>query len=186
MVVAVAEEHHVANANHITLWCFNHGGFLANGAQCENTNLRLVDDGRAHDIAEGANVRHGVRSARGVVWLQLSCARTVREVVDPGGQSDQTQLVGIVNDRNNQISGWQRRRHAQIDLLLDDDAVPIDTGVDAGEVANRFDNGLCNQRCEGQLRTVRLLESGLVALTPLYDFGHVGLHKTRDVRTGLL
>ena len=176
----------MADANHVPFRRLDDCWLLANGTQGEDANLRLIDDGRAHDVAEGADVGHGVCSASGIIRLELSISCSVSEVVDPRSQTDQTQLVRVVNDRHDQIAGRQRRRHAQIDLLLDDNPVAVNTGIDAREIPNGLDNGLSNQRRESQFGSVRLLEGSLVALPPLHDFGHIDLDETGYVWAGLL
>ena len=93
----------------------------------------------------------------------------------------QVVLVCVLDHRHNQVARGQRRGHAEVDVLVNQDAVSIHTGVDAWEISNRLDNGFCDERGERELLPKFLLEGLLAGVAPLHQIGHIGLHKRGDV-----
>ena len=104
VVVAVAEEHHVPDGNHIPMFRLQNGRALADGPKCQNADLRLVDDGRTHDVSKGPHIAHRVGSSGNVVGGQLARARPSGEVVHLTRQSLEIVLVRVLDHRHNQIA----------------------------------------------------------------------------------
>ena len=65
----------------------------------------------------------------------------VREILDRAAQPEQILLVGVPDHRHDQPL-IERHRDAEVDVLLVDDVVAVDRGVDDRERAQRVDDDL--------------------------------------------
>lgn len=62
MVVAVGQIHFTANTNKVAFLGLDDRRHLAYGAQGQDPHLRLVDDGRTENTAEGTYVGNRIRA----------------------------------------------------------------------------------------------------------------------------
>ena len=98
-------------------------------ADAQDRHLRLVDDGRAEQRAEAAGVGDGERAALHLVGLELLGARARGQVGDRAAQAEHVLLVGVLDHRHDQAL-IERHGDADVDVLLVDDVVAVDRGVD--------------------------------------------------------
>ena len=185
MVVAVGQEHHVPHCDHISLIRFNDRRLLADGPQSKDAHLRLVDDGGSKDIAECAHVGNRVGPSPDFVGLKCPLPGTVGEIVHDGRKPVEVVAVGISDHRYDEVAFRRCRRHADVDVLLEDDPITIHRGVDTGKITQRLGHGLDEEGGKGQLLPGFGLEFRLVAVAPVNDAGHICFHKGGHVRTRL-
>src|SRR5690606_6699031 len=101
MVVGEGEVHHVPDPDHVALIGFDDGRLLRDGTNSQYRNLWLIDDGRAHDIAERADVGEGKCAVLSIIGSQFVVAGAVGQVVNRFAKPDQAKLVGIFDNRYN-------------------------------------------------------------------------------------
>ncbi len=80
----------------------------------------------------------------------------------------------------------QRDGDADVDVLVVEDGVALDGGVDDGVLAQRLHGGARDERHVGELDAVALLVLVLFLFAQLDDAGHVHLEDGVDVGAGLL
>ena len=128
----------------------DHDGTFLDVADAEDRHLRLVDDRHAEQRAEHAGIRDGERAAADFVRLELLRARARRQIRDRAAQAEQVLFVRVLDDGDDQPP-VERDRDAEVDVLVIDDVVAVDRGVDDRHGAKRVDDGLQDERQKGQL-----------------------------------
>ena len=98
--------------------------------------------------------------------LQLLGARALGDVGDRAAQAEQVLLVGVLDDRHDQPA-VERDGDAEVDVLLVDDVVAVERGVDERMPAERVDDRLGDERHVGQLRAAPLVVRLLLLADPL-------------------
>ena len=91
----------------------------------------------------GVGDREG--AALDLVDLELLGARALGQVVHRAGEAEDVLLVGVVDHGHDQAP-VERHRHADVDVLLVDDRVAVDAGVQDRERLQRVDRGLHDER----------------------------------------
>ena len=128
MVVAERQIRHRPNRDRIV----DDDRALLDRADAENRHLRLVDDRHAELRAELAGVGDGERAAVHFFRLELLRARPLGDVGDRAAQPEQVLLVGVLDDRHDQAA-LERDGDPEVDVLLVDDVVAVERGVDDRE-----------------------------------------------------
>ncbi len=102
---------------------------FCNRADAKNRHLRLIDDRRAEQRAGCAGIGDRERAARDVFRLELLAARARSEVSHRLRDASEILRIGMLDDRDDQ-SGLERHSHTDVDVLVIDDAVAFDRGVE--------------------------------------------------------
>lgn len=155
-------------------------GALLDGADAEDGDLRLVDDGRAEEAAEDSRVGDGEGAARHLVGLELLGARTVGEVVGGLREPRDGEVVGALDDGDDETP-VEGDGHPEVDVALIDDLVARDLRVEDGKLPDGLRDGLEDERHVRELRPDALLELGLLLFAQAVDARHVDLVDGGDV-----
>ena len=91
----------------------------------------------------------------------------------------------LLDDRDDEAP-VQRDGDADVDVLVVEDGVALDRGVDHGVLAQGGDGGAGDERHVGELDAVALLVLVLFFLAQADDAGHIDLEDGVDVRAGVL
>ncbi len=106
---------------------------LLDGADAQDGAVGLVDDGGGKERAAGAVVGDGEGAAAHVVGLEAAGTSALGQVVDGAGDAQQRQAVGALNDRHEQAFVAQRDRQADVDGLVQHQAINIGLAVSLGD-----------------------------------------------------
>ena len=96
----------------------------------EDRDLRLADDRRAHERAEDAGIGDRERAVLHFARIELLRARALGEIVERPREPGQREVVGVLDDRNDQPP-VERDGDADVVLLAVDDVVAAHRGVHA-------------------------------------------------------
>ena len=99
----------------------------------QDGDLRLIDDGHAELGAELARVGDRERAAVHLFGLQLFGAGAFGYIRDRTTESEHVLLVGVLHHWNDQPA-FDRHGDAQVDVLLVDDVIAVERGVDRADV----------------------------------------------------
>ena len=154
-------------------------------ADAHDRDLRLVDDGRREERAEGAVVRHRERAARDLVRHELLGARPRGQVVRGPREAHEREVVGAPDDRHDEAP-VESDGDAEVHLAVVHDVVAHDRGVHERARLQRRDRRLEDEGQVRQFRAVLLLEAALHAIAQFRDPGVVDLEDGRDVGRRLL
>ena len=94
-------------------------------------------------------------------------------------------VVGVANDRHDQTA-FGADRHADVVIVLVDDLVALDFGVELRKQPQRRDARLDEERGDAEADAVLLLEDLLAPLAQRHERGHVDLVERRQHRRGAL
>ena len=122
----------------------------------EDGHLRLVDDRQAELRAELSGVGDGERAGVHFLGLQLLGARALGEIRDRLAEIDRRQRVGLLHHRHDQPA-VERHRDAQVDVLLVDDRVAVERGVQHRVGAQRLAARPSDERHVGEPRAGALV-----------------------------
>lgn len=100
----------------------NDDGSFLNGADAQNGDLRLMDDGGAEQAAEPTMVCDRECSALNLFRIQLLGPGSFGKIRDFFRQLGQSFSIGMPNHRH-QESVLERRSDADVDIFLDDDSL---------------------------------------------------------------
>ena len=129
----------------------------------EDARLRRVQDRRRQQRAVHAAVGDGEGAALHVLDGELAVAGAPAEVGDGLLDLGQRHAVGLAHHRHHQaLLGADG--DADVVVVLVDDVVAIDLGVDGRDLLQRLDAGLHEEAHEAQLHAVALLEQLLVVV----------------------
>ena len=95
------------------------------------------------------------------------------------------ELVGIAHHRHDQAA-LGRNRDADVVVVLVDDVVAFDLGIDVGQFLQRGDAGLDEEAHEAEPHAVLLLEAVLVLGAQRHDMAHVDFVEGRELGGGVL
>jgi hypothetical protein len=154
-------------------------------ADADDRDLRLVDYGGADQATETAEVGDGECPADYFVGLELAGAGARGEVDDGALQAEDVLLVGGADDGDDEAV-FESDRNADVDLVVVDDVVAVERGVEERVLAKGGDTGARDEGEVGQREAVRRLEIGFVALAHFGNLGHVDAVHGGDVRGGAL
>ena len=93
--------------------------------------------------------------------------------------------IGIAHHRHHQAA-LGRDRDAQVVIILVDDVVAFDLGIDGGDFLQRRDAGLDEETHEAQPYAVTLFEAVLVFAAHRHDAGHVHFVEGGELGGGVL
>ena len=160
---------------------------LASGVvpQISLITLRRVEDRRRHQRAIDAAVGDREGPAREILDRQFAVARLAGQRSDRLLDLGKGHSVGVTHDRHDQtLLGADR--DADVVVVFVDDVVAVDFGVDLGQLLQRDDRGLDEDRHEAEADPVLLLEGVAMALAQRHRLGHVDLVEGRQHRGGVL
>ena len=107
----------------------------------QDGHLGLVDDRRRQEGAEGPGVGDRERPARDVVGAQLLRPGPVGQLVDATGHAPQRQLLGVLHDGHDESLVVEVDGEAQVELMVHDQRVVADRGVEMRPLVQRLDRG---------------------------------------------
>lgn len=113
-----AEVPHRPNGDRIV----NDDGTFLNGADAQNGDLRLMDDGGAEQAAEPTMVGDRERSALNLLGAQFLGPGSFGKIRDSFRQLDQSLSIGMPNYRD-QESVLERRGDPDVNIFLDHDSL---------------------------------------------------------------
>ena len=119
--------------------CFDDRRLFLYITDSQDGNLGLVDDWCSEQVLECSEVRDCEGASLNIVRREFVVACLVCQGVYGDSQAVQVQLVGVANNRDNQISVIQRDCDSYIDMFLQNDLVAVDGGVYLG----KFGQGFC-------------------------------------------
>src|ERR1035437_836306 len=150
----------------------DHYRSLIDGADAHDGDLGLINDRRAHQAAEAAEVGDGECAARHLVWFELPRAGARRQIHNGALQAEHVLLVRAANDGDDQAV-VESDRDADVNFIVVDDVVAIQRGVEQGILAQDGHRGTGDERQVGAVVTVGGLELRLVLVAHARHFGHV-------------
>ena len=144
-------------------------------------DLRVVDDRRGDERAEHAAVRDRERAAGEIIHRELAVARALRHVRDLARDLEHAFRVRVLDVRYDEpLVGCDRDAHVHVVLV--DDRVAVDLGVDDGIRLERHACRAHEERHEGELDAVLLLDALLEPVAKAHHRGHVDFVERREVR----
>ncbi len=176
MVVGERQRHHQARRERLAV-PHRLGGALRHA---EDRDFRRVDDRRERRAADAAQARDREAAALHVGRAELAFARLRGERRHLRGDREHALLVGVLDHRHDEavrrVGG-----EADVEVLLQDQVVAVERGIDVRELPQRGDARL------DQEREHRHLDAGLLVLLVERDaegleVGDVRLVELRDVR----
>ena len=132
-----------------------------------------------------ARVRHGERAALDLLGLQPLRTGALGQVLRGAGEAEDRLLVGVLDDRDDEAP-VEGHGHPEVDVLVVDDVLAVDRGVDLRKLRDRLDRGAEDERQVRQLDAVLRQELVLVLRAEPGDVRVVDLEDGRDVRRGPL
>ncbi len=164
----------MTNPDHVAqVRIFNNDRSLLDGAGGEDSHLRLVDHGRAHDRSERADVGDGERSAGELIRLQLLVACAIRQVVRGACEPGHILLAGKSNHGSDEPRASDRDSNSDVQVFLDDDALLLDGCIQNRVFAQRLDGCLNEERRERELDAFPFEEFLLMLLAEMDEVRHV-------------
>ena len=134
--------------------------------------------------AEHAGIRDRERRALHFLRLQPLVARAIGEIVERAREAGEREIVGILDDGNDQ-SPVERNGDADVVLLAVDDVGAGHGGVEHRELLERVDDRLDDERQVGELLPRLRLERRALLLADARDAREVDLEERGDVRVGV-
>ena len=134
--------------------------------QAENADLRRIEDRRAHQRAEDAAVGDRERAALEILERQRAVLRALREIANRQLDVGEAHAIGIANHRHDEAA-LGADGHADVVVVLVDDLVALDLGVDRRERLERADRRLDEERGDADADAELLGERFLAALAQL-------------------
>ena len=152
----------------------------------QDRHLRLVDDRQRHGRAERPRVRDRERAAGDLVGRQLLRPGPCRQVADLTGDGAQPLAVGLPDDRHHQALEVEVDGDPEVDVVVDDQLVLAERGVDLGVLGDGVDDGPRDERQVGEPEA--LGGAPLVLRRPAHplDGFEVGLDRRVHVSGGRL
>src|ERR1035437_2603770 len=184
MVVAQGEMNDRTNGDGIrAIVVGDYHGLLGDAADAHDGHVRLIDDGQAEDGAKLAGVGDGEGCTFDVRRHELLCTGAFAEVGDAALQSEEVELVGVLENGDDE-SPIERNGDAGVDVLVVADAIAFERAVDDGILLQGDDGGAHKERHEGTPRAVALLEAAFDLVSQIDDASHVHLEHAVDVSAG--
>src|ERR1700739_4812963 len=152
MIVAEGQIDHGADGAGIVN---DYRSFL-NRADAQNRHVRLIDDGQAHQAAEGTWVGDGKGALLDVLRFELFRERAFGQITNSPLQSQKVFFLGMLDYGNDQ-SPIKSHGNADVDLAVKHYVCAVHGSVDRGEVAQGVRAGAHKERHEGELHLVLLL-----------------------------
>src|SRR5438552_12222826 len=171
VVEAQAEIHHRSDGYRISV---HHNWPLYDRVHRQDTRLRRRDDRVRQYGAEGPRIVDREGRALHVRDGERPGSRPLGQVVRDLGQPGDRQAVRLVDDRHDQAV-LHRHRDTDVDVLVHHDSIVAPTGVQDGHGFQALDHRLDDDRHEGQVDPLLLLEAIPCLLTEAHDVAHVDL-----------
>ena len=151
----------------------------------EDARLRRVQDRGRHQRSVHPAVRDRERSALEIVDRKRAIARLLSQGGDSALDSGETQGVGVAHHGNDEAP-LAADGDADVVVILEDQILPIDLGVDRRYVLQGGDAGFDEKAHEAELHAVAFLEDVLVLTTERHHRGHIHLVEGGEHGGGLL
>ncbi len=151
----------------------------------EDAGLGRIQDRRREERAVDAAVRNGEGAAGKVVEAELAVPGLAGELADRLLDAGEAHVLRIAQDRHDEPL-LRADRDADVVVVLKDDLVAVDLGVDRRHVAQALDRRLHEERHEAEAHAVALLEVVAEFLPDGQDFRHVDLVEGRQHGGGVL
>ena len=158
-------------------------GLLGDSADAHDGDVRLVDDGQAENGSELTRIRDSEGRAFDVGGHELLGAGAFAEVGDAALQSEEVELVGALEDGNDE-SPIEGDGDSGIDVLVVANGIAFEGAVDDGILLQGDDRGADEEGHEGKARAMPLLESALEFVAEIDDAGHIHFEHAVDVSAG--
>ena len=170
MIIAERQIHHRADDD-LTA---DHDRTLLDLVHAQNTRLRGIEDRGRHQRAIDTTIGDGEGAALHVGHRQLPIAGLPAEIADFLFDLGDRHLVGIAHHRNHKaLVGADS--DADMGVLLVDQVIAIDLGIDRRDFLERMHHGLGEKAHEAQLDAMLLLEQVLVLVAQVHHRLHVHL-----------
>ena len=176
MVESESQIHHGADGDGI----IDHDCFFGDGAQAENSHLRLVDDGCREKATEAAEVGKREGATRDFLRLQLFGAGAIGQIDHLPLQAGDVEFVGVA-DHGNDESTIERDGDTQVHFPVIDDILAFNRRIQGREDAQSFGGGAHDEGQEGETEAVAFLEGGFGLVAQLDDLGHVDAVDSGDM-----
>mmetsp|Transcript_842 Transcript_842/g.2144 ORF Transcript_842/g.2144 Transcript_842/m.2144 type:complete len:415 (-) Transcript_842:394-1638(-) len=180
----VVGEGHVHHGPGDDLSVDDHGP-LVGGVHTEDGRLRWVDDGGGEEGAKDAAVGDGEGAAGHVVDGHGAVARLLAQHRDRLLDVGKGHPVGVPQHRDHEAFRGGHR-DGNVAIVLINNVVPVDDGVDRGHLLQRVGRRLDKGAHEPELHAVLLHELVLVLLPEGHEVGHVDLVKGGEHGVGVL
>src|SRR5207244_1419693 len=131
--------------------------------------------------ARSAGVVEGKSTGLHVLRLELLVARAVDQVVQPDDQLGEPQLVGVLQDRDDQ-SVRDGDRDAKVDVALEDHTVIAPRRVEPWELLQRREEDLCNKWQVRERDSMASAKAVFLRIAIPNQVGHVELLQRPCVR----
>lgn len=170
VVVGKGNVHHRADLN----LAVNSNGSLLNGVHAQNGALGHVDNGSTHHRAKDTTVRDGEGTAGQVLNGNLAITGLGSVLGNALLNLDKRQRLSVADDGGDETLGGGNGNR-DIDIVVVDDRVTLDSGVDSGQLLKSVARSLDEGRHESKLDVVLLQDGILVVRAELHEVGHVDL-----------
>ena len=164
----------------------HHDGLAVDRVRRQDRHLRLVDDRHRQHRSRRAVVRDGERPATDLVGSELLRLRPTRQVVDLTSDRAQPLAVGIADHGHDEALIFEIDGDAEVDVVVHDDLVLADAGVEVWELGQRVDRRPADERQVGQAEALVLLPLPLHGAAGAVDVGEVHLDDAERVRADRL
>src|SRR6266478_1079135 len=161
----------------------DHQGLLGDTADTHDGHIRLVDDGQAEDGAKLAGVGNGEGGTFDVGRHELLRTGALAEVGDAALQSEEVELVGVLENGDDE-SPIKGDRDASVDVLVVADALAFERAVYDRILLQGDDGSAHKEWHEGKARAVTLFEAILELVSQIDDASHIHLEHAVDVSAG--
>jgi len=151
----------------------------------EDRALRRIDDRCRHERAEHAPVGDGERAAGQFLERDRALARLAGIVGDLLLELGKSPGIRVAHDRDDQTT-LGGDRHTDVVILVIDDVIAVDRGVDDRESLQCGDRGLDEEGHEPELHAVLFLEALAMARAQLLHRSQIDLVERREQRLSRL
>src|SRR5918997_223821 len=143
---------------------------------------RVVRDRRGGNAPQSAGVVDREGAAGDVVWRERFVPRLPDDLVYPAGEADDVQLVGAMDDGDDQGSLLEVDRHPYVYLPAKHDPVPVPHRVESRVLLEALHGGLDDEGQVGEPHPLTLGERRLLPIAQRSETRHVHLDQRPGVR----
>src|SRR5258708_10827481 len=184
MVVTQGEVNDGANCDGICpIFIGDHQRLFSDTADAHDGDVRLIDDGQAEDGTKLAGIGDGESGTLDISRHELLRTGTLAEIGDAALQSQEVELVGVLENGDNE-SPLEGDRDARVDVLVVADAVAFERAVDDRKFLHPDDATAPKECHKGKPRAVTLFEAILELVSQIDDASHIHLEHAVDVSAG--
>jgi len=175
VVIAQGEVHHWADHN----LAVERDRTFVYGVKSEDRALGGVEDRGGEHRAEDAAVGDGEYAAFEVGERDLAFAGLLGDLRDAFFYFGHAEQVALADDGNHEAFVG-RDRHADVEIMILNDLVAVDLGVDGRDFLERVDDSLGEKRHEAEFHAVLFHEIILVFRAQGHHGGHIALVEGRE------